>query len=61
MNNLYFKKTDVIRSLFDYLEGKLSIGACIDNVKCIDLDEAIGLIESGKNEEAIKLLKGGNE
>ena len=61
MNNLYFKKTDVIRSLFDYLEDKYSIGECIDNVKCIDIDEVISLIEAGRTEEAIDLLKGGSK
>lgn len=61
MSNLYFKKTDVIRSLFDYLEGHRTMGECIDNVKCIDIDEVIDLIQAGKISEAVTLLKGGKE
>ena len=57
MSNLYFKKTDVIRSLFDYLEGHRTMGECIDAVKCVDIDNIISLLEEGKIAEAIMLLK----
>lgn len=57
MSNLYFKKTDVIRSLFDYLEGHRTMGECIDAVKCVDIDNIISLLEEGKIAEAIKILK----
>ncbi len=50
MSNLYFKKTDVIRSLFDYLEGRRTIGECIDAVKCIDIDDVVKLLEEEKVE-----------
>lgn len=57
MSNLYFKKTDVIRSLFDYLEGHRTMGECIDAVKCVDIDNIISLLEEGKIAAAIKILK----
>lgn len=57
MSNLYFKKTDVIRSLFDYLEGRRTMGEYIDAVKCIDIENVIALLEAGKTDEAIKMLK----
>lgn len=57
MSNLYFKKTDVIRSLFDYLEGRRTMGECIDAVKCVDIDNIISLLEEGKIAAAIKILK----
>lgn len=57
MSNIYFKKTDVIRSLFDYLEGHRTMGECIDAVKCIDIENIIALLEVGKTDEAIKLLR----
>ena len=57
MSNLYFKKTNVIRSLFDYLEGHRTMGECIDAVKCVDIDNIISLLEEGETDEAIKLLK----
>lgn len=33
----YFKKSDLVRSLFDYMDGKKSIGQCIDDCPVIDL------------------------
>ena len=33
----YFKKSDLVRSLFDYMDGKKTIGQCIDDCPTIDL------------------------
>ena len=38
MSNLYMKQQDVIRSLFDYLEDKKTIGQCIDDTPKLDMD-----------------------
>lgn len=57
MNNMYFKKTDVIRSLFDYLEGKKTIGQCIDDVPAIDMDDVIKLLEEENIQQALDIVK----
>lgn len=59
MNNMYCKKSDVIRSLFDYLEGKKTIGQCIDDVPAIDIDDVVKLLEEEKVEQAIEILTKG--
>lgn len=33
----YFKKSDLVRSLFDYMDGKKTIGQCIDDCPTVDL------------------------
>lgn len=57
MNNLYLKKTDVIRSLFDYLEDKKTIGQCIDDVPAIDMDEVIKLMEEENIKQALEIVR----
>ena len=57
MSNLYFKKQDVLRSLYDYLEDKKTIGECIDAVPAIDLDDVVRLIEQGEKDKALLILK----
>ena len=41
MSSLYVKRSDIIRSLFDYLEGKKTIGQCIDDTQSFDIDEIL--------------------
>lgn len=35
----YFKKSDLVRSLFDYMDGKKTIGQCIDDCPTVDLKQ----------------------
>lgn len=38
MSNIYLKKQDVLRALFNYLESGKSLGDCIDEVTGIDME-----------------------
>ena len=56
MSNIYMRQQDVIRSLFDYLEEKKTIGQCIDDCPKTDMKliiEQLKSIRTGENASVI--------
>lgn len=58
MSNIYMRQQDVIRSLFDYLEGKKTIGQCIDDCPKIDMEYIIAQLQSIRTGENANVIDG---
>ena len=56
MSSIYMRQQDVIRSLFDYVEEKKTIGQCIDDCPKIDMKLIVSQLKSirtGENANTI--------
>lgn len=58
MSNIYMRQQDVIRSLFDYLEDKKTIGQCIDDCPKIDMDLIIAQLKDIRTGENANIIDG---
>lgn len=58
MSNIYMRQQDIIRSLFDYLEDKKSIGQCIDDCAKVDMEPIIAQLQSIRTDENANVIDG---